>query len=120
MKIVNDHLSSCVAAFSSAPARGVGETRAKQFEIGNQARALLEQVDDRDCLEQPDMKGIASDGFASLQRFRRQSPSVPVGRGEDGRLQVGAQVVPKPVRAIQCFPEGYGSGSPENREARMN
>ena len=51
------------------------------------------------------MKDVAADGFASFQRFRRQRPSVPVGRREDGRLKVGAQVVPKSVGAVQLPPE---------------
>ena len=91
-------LKLAVGRFRKASAQKLG--------IRNETRALLEQVDNRDRLEQAHMKGVAADCFASLQCFSGQRPSVPVGRREYRRLKVGAEVVPKPVRAVQLPGEG--------------
>ena len=64
------------------------------------ARAFLEQVDDGDCLEQLDMKGITTIGFTSFERFRCQGPSMSVRRSEDGWFKISAKIVPQPVGAV--------------------
>ena len=71
------------------------ESRSAQIEIRNEPGAFLEQINDRDCFQQPEMKRIAANGFAPLKRLSRQSPAVSVWRSQNRRFQIWCEDSPK-------------------------
>ena len=100
--------------------RRVREAGSQELCAGDEAGTLAEQVDDRDGLEQLDVKGIAADALAALKRIRRQRPAVPVGRSQDRWLEVGAQIVPEDGPDRTTRRPRRGGESPASHGAPLN
>ncbi len=84
------------------------ENRFENLRFGCQARSVLEQVEDRDALDQGDMQRIVRLRLRPFHRLDGLRPSVPVGGREDRLLEVRFEVVPIVRRQI---PRGlFGCG----------